>query len=629
MTTLDERLIIHAMDCIQKVDAVYSKTKQRSDDDKLRRRSDENESTVPSVSKGTKHETTTTSTTCNINQVAHVAPSDVIALERRLGRGSYCNVYRARVYLPGSEQGSNSSSSRSSSVEEQGSNSSIVEDSSAGRDGGDKLLNNDEVSKSSSVLVPSARQLAENTHYCALKCLSDKSLHDQGDEYAMNATCDLAMEGYILSKLNHEHIIKVLGVSSLASSSLISTPTPPSPNLIPPTKEEEEGDIDVGACYHQQHRQHVKGYFLIQELLSETLATRIARWKDSSSRAGGGRCLRGTRSAITNTLHSIFPSWGTTTSRQGRTDGTTTATNATNDGAVVTSLIHRIETVAIGIAKAMEYLHSKHIMYRDLKPDNVGFTMTINENGGDGDGDGGVGVVKLFDFGFARELHCEQSEYTDDIAGSLRHMAPEVILTNRCNLSSDVYSFGVLLYEICTLQKPFHQFYSVEKFQASVTRGNYRPSLKRWNLPPKLRDLIEQCWDSTPSKRPTFTAIRETLEEICKESNTGVSDCSAGGRLTHEDTPKQIGERGIASVSEVPCNTNRRPEKKATTTRCCRLLARHHQRVYCCRLFKSSDKDNSNLLEQQRHGTATIKGYPSDPSDCCVDITESTTYSFA
>jgi serine/threonine protein kinase len=55
--------------------------------------------------------------------------------------------------------------------------------------------------------------------------------------------------------------------------------------------------------------------------------------------------------------------------------------------------------VAYSIADAMEYVHSKHIVFRDLKPDNIGFDKD--------------GVLKLFDFGLAKELKKGQANERD------------------------------------------------------------------------------------------------------------------------------------------------------------------------------------------------------------------------
>jgi serine/threonine protein kinase len=74
-------------------------------------------------------------------------------------------------------------------------------------------------------------------------------------------------------------------------------------------------------------------------------------------------------------------------------------------------------TVALDMAKAIKYLHDSGIIYRDLKPDNIGFSQD--------------GQLKLFDFGLAKRL--EGVEKTrggfynlTGNTGSLRYMAPEV-----------------------------------------------------------------------------------------------------------------------------------------------------------------------------------------------------------
>merc|ERR1719223_2181950 len=98
----------------------------------------------------------------------------------------------------------------------------------------------------------------------------------------------------------------------------------------------------------------------------------------------------------------------------------------------------------------MEYMHSRGIVLRDLKPGNVGF-------------DERTGTVKLFDFGMARPVRdCDPNE----LCGSPKYMAPEIMSKMLCggggddneglySLGVDVYSFGVVLYELCSLHVPF------------------------------------------------------------------------------------------------------------------------------------------------------------------------------
>ena len=88
------------------------------------------------------------------------------------------------------------------------------------------------------------------------------------------------------------------------------------------------------------------------------------------------------------------------------------------------------------ILLAIETLHSRHIIYRDMKPDNV---MLDYE-----------GHIKLIDFGFAKKL-CERNSYrTKTNCGTIGYTAPEVLigLTQGYSFSVDLWSFGIMLAEL-------------------------------------------------------------------------------------------------------------------------------------------------------------------------------------
>ena len=184
---------------------------------------------------------------------------------------------------------------------------------------------------------------------------------------------------------------------------------------------------------------------------------------------------------------------------------------------------------AMAVADALAYLHSLNIVFRDLKPANVGFDS--------------MGVLKLFDFGFAvgiDEPHKNadgsvSSADSDDgllyeKCGTPRYMAPEVGLGLGYSLPCDVYSFGILLWEICSLTKPFAKVKSAAEFHKVVFEKGTRPKIgKSWPQP--LRDLIVSCWDETVDDRPSMAHCKTILSAQVRELQNNPVNGKGGNKL--------------------------------------------------------------------------------------------------
>ena len=98
--------------------------------------------------------------------------------------------------------------------------------------------------------------------------------------------------------------------------------------------------------------------------------------------------------------------------------------------------------ILLGICDGVAHAHSKGILHRDLKPDNVMISAK--------------GEVKVADFGIARRLESEQDlTKTGESVGTIYYMAPEQIRGEPPDTRSDLYSIGIIGYELMTGVRPF------------------------------------------------------------------------------------------------------------------------------------------------------------------------------
>lgn len=170
-------------------------------------------------------------------------------------------------------------------------------------------------------------------------------------------------------------------------------------------------------------------------------------------------------------------------------------------------------TVSYDLSCALKFLHEHHIMYRDLKPDNVGFDVRND--------------VKIFDFGLAKEVHEQSNEnstfkHTKD-TGSPRYMAPEVYLGDPYNEKCDVYSFSILIWQIMKLETPYDGF-TGNMMIKSVWKGGARPKPDPvW--PVELSTALRKGWNPSIKDRLSMNDMSECLRSLlAKETDEDIED---------------------------------------------------------------------------------------------------------
>jgi len=204
------------------------------------------------------------------------------------------------------------------------------------------------------------------------------------------------------------------------------------------------------------------GFFLVLDRLNMTLAKRISQWKDENL------------------------------ARKSMIKGHQTKNR----------LFQERMKASIDVASGVAYLHERRILFRDLKPANVGFDYD--------------GTLKIFDFGLAVEIpYHEDPDTTFKLAGNTgtsRYMAVEVIRKEPYNLRADVFSYSILLWEILAMTKPYEGL-AGNQVKVSVSAFGERPSIPR-SWPVAIRRLLRRGWSESITNRPHIDEVLTTLEKV-------------------------------------------------------------------------------------------------------------------
>eukprot|EP00090_Calanus_glacialis_P028761 TRINITY_DN4614_c0_g1_i2.p1 TRINITY_DN4614_c0_g1~~TRINITY_DN4614_c0_g1_i2.p1 ORF type:complete len:400 (-),score=81.32 TRINITY_DN4614_c0_g1_i2:152-1351(-) len=152
------------------------------------------------------------------------------------------------------------------------------------------------------------------------------------------------------------------------------------------------------------------------------------------------------------------------------------------------------------ICIAVKFLHDMNIAHRDLKPENLLYTRKGKDN---------LGVLKLTDFGFAKETLTRDTLQTP--CYTPYYVAPEVLGPEKYDKSCDIWSLGVIMYILLCGFPPFYSNHGLPispGMKKRIRSGQYEFPKPEWtNVSADAKDLIKGCLKTNPEERHTIDEV--------------------------------------------------------------------------------------------------------------------------
>ncbi len=169
---------------------------------------------------------------------------------------------------------------------------------------------------------------------------------------------------------------------------------------------------------------------------------------------------------------------------------------------------------ALSIARGLAAAHSKSIIHRDIKPQNI--FITHDEE------------IKILDFGLALPKPIDsggenekfdstltQDKFAEGFSGTISYMSPEQVRSEKTDVRSDIFALGSLIYEMLTAKSLFQRKTPAETVAAILNDSPSSLAESGISIPVKLQRLLNLCLEKDPTHRiQSMNDIIAMLEEI-------------------------------------------------------------------------------------------------------------------
>lgn len=189
-------------------------------------------------------------------------------------------------------------------------------------------------------------------------------------------------------------------------------------------------------------------------------------------------------------------------------------------------------SIAIQVGRGIEAAHSKHIIHRDIKPQNIIISTE--------------GKVKVTDFGIARVANA--NTINSEAMGSVHYASPEQARNGFVDGKSDIYSLGIVMYEMVTGKVPFDGESAVAVAIQHLQEEMVVPSAYAPDIPISLEKIIMKCTQKSPDRR--YENISDLLVDLKKALINPDEDFVVMVPSGQQEKTRIIGEEELETIKE-------------------------------------------------------------------------------
>lgn len=190
------------------------------------------------------------------------------------------------------------------------------------------------------------------------------------------------------------------------------------------------------------------------------------------------------------------------------------------EGALTPSVAAEITTQ---VCAALDEAHRRHIVHRDIKPDNIIINSTI------------AGLrVKVLDFGIAKlhDVVASHLTQTGSVMGTPHYMSPEQCLGEELDSRADIYSMGIVLYEMLCGRVPFNSPVSTAVVVQHVNQPPQSLRTIDTGISPQVEAVVFHALEKRRDARPA------TASSLAQELTAAIHGTS--GQVQSHSTWPQI-----------------------------------------------------------------------------------------